>query len=91
MPPAGEIVTVLVPARNEERSIARCLESILSQDHSALEVIVLDAASCDSRPRSSGRSSGAISESHWSSTSSTGSRSRSTSAWLVLAADGSCE
>jgi succinoglycan biosynthesis protein ExoA len=43
----GDLVTVLVPARNEERSIGKCLESILSQDHAALEVIVLDAASRD--------------------------------------------
>jgi succinoglycan biosynthesis protein ExoA len=43
-----ELVTVLVPARNEERSIAGCLQSILSQDYSALEVIVLDEASRDS-------------------------------------------
>jgi succinoglycan biosynthesis protein ExoA len=43
----GDLVTVLVPARNEERSIGKCLESILSQDHSALEVIVVDAASRD--------------------------------------------
>lgn len=44
---SDDLVTVLVPARNEERSIARCLESILSQDHSPIEVIVLDAASED--------------------------------------------
>jgi succinoglycan biosynthesis protein ExoA len=43
----AELVTVLVPARNEERSIAGCLESILSQDYPALQVIVLDAASRD--------------------------------------------
>lgn len=43
----AELVTVLVLARNEERSIAGCLESILSQDYPALQVIVLDAASRD--------------------------------------------
>ena len=44
---SDDLVTVLVPAWNEERSIERCLESILSQDYSPLEVIVLDAASED--------------------------------------------
>jgi succinoglycan biosynthesis protein ExoA len=43
----ADLVTVLVPARDEERSIAGCLRSILSQDHSELEVIVLLADSSD--------------------------------------------
>ena len=45
--PSSDLVTVLVPAKNEERSIAGCLRSILSQDHANLEVIVLDADSDD--------------------------------------------
>jgi succinoglycan biosynthesis protein ExoA len=45
--PHPDLVTVLVPARDEERSIAACLHSILSQDYSTLEVIVLDAGSRD--------------------------------------------
>ena len=46
---AGEddLVTVVVPARNEEDFIGRCLESVLSQTHRALEVIVVDGASTD--------------------------------------------
>ncbi len=42
-----DLVTVLVPAKNEERSVAGCLRSILSQDYANLEVIVLDADSDD--------------------------------------------
>ena len=49
-PASNDLVTVLVPAKNEERSIAGCLGSILSQDHANLEVIVLDADSDDATP-----------------------------------------
>jgi chlorobactene glucosyltransferase len=35
-------VSVLVPARNEERNIARCVRSLLAQDYADFEVIVLD-------------------------------------------------
>lgn len=44
---ADELVTVVVPARNEERSIGACLESILAQDYPHLQVIVVDGASSD--------------------------------------------
>ncbi len=40
-------VSVLVPARNEERNIAACLEGLLSQDYSDFEVIVLNDHSQD--------------------------------------------
>lgn len=40
-------VSVLIPARNEERNIERCLRSILSQDLPWMEVLVLDDASTD--------------------------------------------
>ncbi|HEY7358420.1 MAG TPA: glycosyltransferase, partial [Ktedonobacterales bacterium] len=48
-PPAarGPLVSVLVPARNEERSIARCLESLARQDYPNLEILVLDDQSED--------------------------------------------
>ncbi|MEX0984521.1 MAG: glycosyltransferase family 2 protein [Actinomycetota bacterium] len=39
--------TVIVPARNEEASIERCLTSVLAQDVPDLEVIVIDGASTD--------------------------------------------
>ena len=42
-----ELVTVLVPARNEERSIVGCLESILGQDYGNLQVVVVDGVSTD--------------------------------------------
>jgi chlorobactene glucosyltransferase len=40
-------VSVIVPARNESRNIARCLSSILSSTYPNLEVIVVDDASTD--------------------------------------------
>lgn len=47
MSTTADLVTVLVPARDEEGSIAECLGSILSQEHSELEVIVVLADSSD--------------------------------------------
>lgn len=41
------LVTVLVPARNEEQSIKACLDSILAQTYSALQVVVVDGMSDD--------------------------------------------
>jgi glycosyltransferase involved in cell wall biosynthesis len=40
-------VTVIVPARNEEGFIGACLDSVLSQDHPHLQVVVIDGASSD--------------------------------------------
>lgn len=40
-------VTVMVPARNEEGNIEACVRSLLTQDYSDLEVIVLDDHSTD--------------------------------------------
>jgi succinoglycan biosynthesis protein ExoA len=42
-----DLVTVLVPARNEERSIVACLRSVLGQDHRDLQVVVVDGDSTD--------------------------------------------
>ena len=42
-----ELVTVAVPARNEESTIDACLRSILNQDWRNLQVIVVDGASTD--------------------------------------------
>jgi succinoglycan biosynthesis protein ExoA len=47
LPAQGALVTVAIPARNEERFIAACLDSVLAQDHSNLQVIVVDGASRD--------------------------------------------
>jgi cellulose synthase/poly-beta-1,6-N-acetylglucosamine synthase-like glycosyltransferase len=41
------LVTVVIPARNEERSVARCLESVLAQEQRGLQVIVVDGGSSD--------------------------------------------
>ncbi|APH57804.1 HpnB protein [Granulibacter bethesdensis] len=40
-------VTVVIPARDEAESIARCLRSLALQDHRALHVIMVDDASSD--------------------------------------------
>jgi chlorobactene glucosyltransferase len=40
-------VSILVPARDEERSIGECVGSLLGQDYPDLEVIVLDDGSAD--------------------------------------------
>jgi len=45
--PPAELATVVIPARNEEDHIGRCLESVLGQDWQALQVIVVDGASTD--------------------------------------------
>jgi cellulose synthase/poly-beta-1,6-N-acetylglucosamine synthase-like glycosyltransferase len=44
---AKEHVAVLIPARNEERNIAACIESVLASEHPSLDVLVLDDASTD--------------------------------------------
>jgi chlorobactene glucosyltransferase len=41
------LVSVLVPARNEERNIGRCVEALLAQEYPSLEVLVLDDHSTD--------------------------------------------
>ena len=40
-------VSVIVPARNEEHNIARCLYSLLQQDYPSLEIVVVDDNSTD--------------------------------------------
>lgn len=42
-----DLVTVVVPARDEELSIGSCLDSILAQDHRHLQVVVVDNGSRD--------------------------------------------
>jgi chlorobactene glucosyltransferase len=44
-------VSVIVPARNEERNIRRCVTSLLEQDYANFEVIVVDDGSTDATPR----------------------------------------
>ena len=48
-PPAdAPLISICIPARNEESNIRRCVESALAQDYPNLEVIVLDDRSTDS-------------------------------------------
>lgn len=44
---SGKRVSVLIPARNEEANIARCLDSLLGQTYEDYEIIVLDDQSTD--------------------------------------------
>lgn len=41
------LVSILVPARDEERNIAICVQSLLNQDYPAFEILVLDDQSSD--------------------------------------------
>ncbi len=43
----GPLVSVLIPARNEERCIERCVRSLATQDYPNLEVLILDDQSDD--------------------------------------------
>lgn len=43
-------VSVLVPARDEEANIGACVRSLLAQDYSRFEVLVLDDQSADGTP-----------------------------------------
>ncbi|MHB8086480.1 MAG: glycosyltransferase family 2 protein, partial [Dehalococcoidia bacterium] len=47
LPVVPPLVSVLIPARNEENNIANCLASILKQDYPNFEVLVLDDNSTD--------------------------------------------
>lgn len=46
-----ELVTVVIPARDEEATIEGVLDSVLAQTHRALQVIVVDGASTDGTAR----------------------------------------
>jgi glycosyltransferase involved in cell wall biosynthesis len=45
--PAQPVISVIVPARNEEANLATCLESLTSQDGVAFEIIVVNDQSID--------------------------------------------
>lgn len=47
IPPEPPLVSILIPARNEERSIARCVTAALAQSYPNFEVLVLDDGSTD--------------------------------------------
>jgi biofilm PGA synthesis N-glycosyltransferase PgaC len=42
-----ELVTVLIPAHNEEKVIVRCLDSVCANTHKNLQIVVVDDASVD--------------------------------------------
>jgi chlorobactene glucosyltransferase len=44
------LISVCIPARNEERNIRACVEAMLTQDYPNLEVLVLDDRSADATP-----------------------------------------
>src|SRR5512143_2350494 len=49
-PPEPPLVSMIVPARDEEENIRRCVESLLAQSYPRFEVIVLDDRSSDKTP-----------------------------------------
>jgi chlorobactene glucosyltransferase len=49
-PSKATLISVCVPARNEERNIRACVEGILAQDYPNFEVIILDDRSIDATP-----------------------------------------
>lgn len=46
-PQASPLVGVVVPARNEERNIGACVDSILAQDYTEMRAVVLNDGSSD--------------------------------------------
>ena len=44
----GPLISILIPARNEEASIGACLRSLCSQTYANIEILVLDDHSVDS-------------------------------------------
>ena len=49
-PSHAPLISICIPARNEERNIRACVEAALAQDYPNLEVIVLDDRSTDATP-----------------------------------------
>src|SRR5688572_6188129 len=51
MPEPPPKVSVLVPAKDEEARVARCVATILAQDYSNFELVAIDDRSCDGTGR----------------------------------------
>ncbi len=47
-PPTAPLISICVPARNEEHNIRACVEAMLAQDYPNFEIIVLEDRSTDS-------------------------------------------
>ena len=58
-PPQAPLISICIPARNEERNIRACVEAMLAQDYPDFEIIVLDDRSTDATPEILSRASGA--------------------------------
>lgn len=50
-PQNAPLISICIPARNEEQNIRVCVESALMQDYPNFEIIVLDDRSTDATPR----------------------------------------
>jgi chlorobactene glucosyltransferase len=50
-PNSGPLVSILIPARNEELNIKQCITSVLDQNYTDFEIIVLDDNSSDTTPQ----------------------------------------
>ncbi len=48
---SNKLVSVLIPAHNEEKVIVRCLDSVCANTHTNTQIIVVDDASVDSTSR----------------------------------------
>ena len=48
---ADDLITVIVPVYNVEPYLSKCLNSILSQTHKNIEIIIVDDGSTDGGPR----------------------------------------
>lgn len=49
-PAPDQLVSVVVPTRNSERTIVSCLRSVRDQTHQAIEIVVVDNGSGDGTP-----------------------------------------
>ena len=49
-PEDGPLISVIVPARDEERNIERCVRSVLASTYPRLEILVVDDHSTDDTP-----------------------------------------
>ncbi len=48
--PSSVSLSIVIPARNEERGVGRCLQSARDQDHESVQIVILDDASTDRTP-----------------------------------------
>ena len=47
VPPGEDLVSVVIPAKDEESSLERCIQSVLAQDHRRLQVVLVVGPSND--------------------------------------------